>query len=257
MTAADLTPGMVILVIGGVFLGSFMDGIAGGGGLITLPTYLLTGLPTHIALGTNKLSSCIGTTVSTARFIKNGKVDWLPAVGSIPLALLGAHLGTRLQLQVSERWLQYLLLPVLPLVAFVVLKQKSFPEEPGQIGRRKQLAVIWAASLIIGTYDGFYGPGTGTFLLLIYCNLAKLDVRTAGGNVKVTNLCSNVAAMFTSLSQGKVFVLLGLIGAAAAVAGQYLGSGLALKNGSKIVKPVVIAVLILLAVKVVSGLIQG
>ena len=109
----------------------------------------------------------------------------------------------------------------------------------------------------MGAYDGFYGPGTGTFLLLIYCNLAKMDVRTAGGNVKLVNFASNVGAFVTSLRSGQVFLALGLIGAVTSLLGHFLGAGLAIKNGSKIVKPTVIIVLILLAVKVVQQLVTG
>ena len=255
MTITDLTPKMVIIVVIGVFLGSFMDAIAGGGGIITVPTYLLAGLPTHFALGTNKLSAGIGTVASTGRFIKNGYVDWKLGIPSIILALIGSHFGTKLQLMLDEKYLQYLLLIVLPLVAFIVLRQRELPEKAGVIAPVPQMTIVCLSALVVGAYDGFYGPGTGTFLLLIFCNLAKMDVRTAGGNVKLVNLSSNIGALFTSLMSGKVFILLGLIGAVASLAGHYIGSGLAIKNGSKIVKPTVIIVLLLLAAKVVQGLI--
>ena len=178
-------------------------------------------------------------------------------VPSIVLALIGSHFGTKLQLMMEEKYLQYLLLVVLPVVAFVVLRQRELPEERGSIEPKAQMAIVCAASLVVGAYDGFYGPGTGTFLLLIFCNLAKMDVRTAGGNVKLVNLASNVGALFTSLMSGKVFIALGLIGTVTSVLGHYIGSGLAIKNGSKIVKPTVIIVLILLAIKVLQGLISG
>ena len=110
-------------------------------------------------------------------------------------------------------------------------------------------------AFFLGFYDGFYGPGTGTFLLLIFCNFGKLDLRTASGNVKLVNLASNIGALATSLANGKVFIVLGLIGAAASVAGHYIGSGMAIKNGSKIVRPVILAVLVLLAVKVITELV--
>ena len=257
MTFADLTPKMVIIVVIGVFLGSFMDAIAGGGGIITVPTYLIAGLPTHFALGTNKLSAGIGTVASTGRFIKSGYVNWKLGIPSIVLALIGSHFGTKLQLMLDEKYLQYLLLVVLPVVAFVVLRQRKLPEEPGLIDPAPQMVIVCLAALVVGAYDGFYGPGTGTFLLLIFCNLAKMDVRTAGGNVKLVNLSSNIGSLFTSLMAGKIFVVLGLIGAAAALAGHYIGSGLAIKSGSKIVKPTVIVVLVLLAAKVIQGLIAG
>lgn len=250
-----LTVKMALIVAVGVFLASFMDAIAGGGGIISVPTYLLAGVPMHMALGTNKVSSGIGTAVSTARFIKNGYIDWKLGIPSVALALVGSFVGTSIQLMIDEVYLKYLLLIVLPVVAFVVLRQRQFPEERGEIDRRKQCAIVWLASFVVGAYDGFYGPGTGTFLLLIYCNLAKMDVRTAGGNVKLVNLSSNIGAFVTSLRSGQVFLVLGLIGAVTSIAGHYVGSGLAIKNGSKIVRPTVVIVLILLAVKVVYELI--
>ena len=250
----ELSVRMVLIVVVGVFLASLVDGVAGGGGIISVPTYFLAGLPAHLALGTNKLSSCIGTSVSAARFIKGGYVDWKLGVPSILLALYGAHLGTRLQLALDERYLKWLLLAVLPIVAVVVLRQKRLPEERGEIAPGKQAAIVLAAALIVGAYDGFYGPGTGTFLILIFCQLGRMDLRTASGNVKLVNLASNIGALATSLLNGKVFLVLGLIGAVASVAGHYIGSGLAIKDGSKIVRPIILLVLILLAVKVISEL---
>lgn len=250
----DLTWQMIGIVVLGVFLASFIDSMAGGGGIISVPIYFLAGLPAHLALGTNKLSAGIGTMVSTSRFIRNGYIDWKLGVPSVFLALNGAHFGTRLQLSVDEKYLKAMLLVVLPFVAFAVLRQHSFPEERGEIEEKKQLNIVLSASLLIGMYDGFYGPGTGTFLLLIFCNLAKLDLRTASGNVKLVNLSSNIGALITSLLNGKVFIALGLIAAVASVAGHYLGSGLVLKDGSKIVRPAVITVIILLTIKVLTEL---
>lgn len=257
MTCSDLTVQMVLITVVGVFLGSLMDAIAGGGGIITVPTYLLAGLPVHFALGTNKLSAGIGTVASTVRYVKSGCVHWRTAVPAVALALVGAYFGTKLQLMVPERYLQYLLIIVLPIVAILVLRQRKLPEEPGNITPTRQMAVVCSAALVVGAYDGFYGPGTGTFLLIIFCGLAKMDVRTAGGNVKLVNLASNVGSVITSLMGGKVFILLGFIGAAAALLGHYIGAGLVIKNGSRIVKPTVIIVLALLAVKIISGLVGG
>lgn len=252
----ELTWQMAVIVAVGVFLASFMDAIAGGGGLISVPTYLLTGLPAHMALGTNKFSAAIGTMASTGRYIRNGYVDWRLALPSVALALIGSYFGTSLQLRVDEVYLQYMLLVVLPVVAFVVLRQRQLPEEKGEISPNVQMSVVCAASLVIGAYDGFYGPGTGTFLLLIFCNLAKMDVRTANGNAKAVNLASNIGSCITSLINGQVFLLLGLIGTVSSFAGHWLGSGMAIKNGSKIVKPAVIVVLMLLVAKVVQEFIS-
>ena len=252
----DGFPLWVVLLIGlGVFAAGFVDGIGGGGGIISVPVYLLAGLPTHFALGTNKMSSCIGTAVSTGRYLKKGYVDWSLALVSIVLAMAGAFLGTGLQLRVDERILKYVLLLVLPLAAAVLLRKKSLPEERGELPLWKRRLAVWGSSLVVGMYDGFYGPGTGTFLLLAFCTLGRLDVRTASGNVKLVNLSSNLAALMTSLTHGKVLVGVGLIAACFSIAGHYLGSGLAIKNGAKIVRPVILIVILLLAVKIIVELI--
>ena len=248
-------PLWVVLLIGvGVFVASFVDAIGGGGGIISLPVYLLAGLPTHYALGTNKMSACLGTVASTYRYIKNKCVHWGLAVPSVLFALFGAYCGTSLQIVVNERYLKYMLLAVLPLVAFVMLRQKRFPEEQGSIAPWHQRSIVWGASLVIGMYDGFYGPGTGTFLLLIFCNFAKMDLRTASGNVKIVNLSSNVGALVTSALAGKVIAPIGLIASVFSIAGHYMGAGMTLKNGAKAVRPVLFVVIGLLAVKVLLEL---
>jgi len=244
----------VALICIGVFFASFVDAIGGGGGVISVPTYLLAGLPTHLALGTNKMSACLGTFASTFRYAKNGYVNWPLAGVSIVLALVGSYFGTRLQLMVDEQYLKYMLLIVLPAVAVVLLRRKQMPETPGQIDPVKQRVIVWGASLLIGVYDGFYGPGTGTFLLLVFCHLGKMDVRTASGNVKLVNLASNTGAMITSLTAGKVAVPIGILSALFSIAGHYLGAGLTIKNGTKIIRPVLLVVLTLMMIKVLSEL---
>ena len=247
---------VILLICVGVFFASFMDAIAGGGGIISLPTYLMafSGIPTYFALGTNTLSSCLGTIFSTARFIKNGYVDWKLFAPSILLALAGSAIGTRLQLHTPDIILKYLLLAILPVVAVVTLRTHTWPDEPGVISFRTQAAVVWAASFVIGGYDGYYGPGTGTFLMIIFIRLAKMDTRHAAGGVKVINLSSNIGSLITALAAGYVCVGVGLIAAVASIAGHYIGAGLAIKNGSKLVRPAVILVLILLTAKVASEL---
>ena len=253
----DGFPRWVRLVLaGGVFVGPFLDPIAGGGGIISVPTHLIAfgSLPAPYALGTNKVSAAIGTCFSTARFIKNGYVDWRLFGPSILFSLTGSVAGTWLQHRTPDAVLKYMLLLVLPVVAFVTLRNHEWPDEPGEMDRRKQMALVWAAAFLIGGYDGYYGPGTGTFLMIIFIRLAKLDTRHAAGGVKVINLASNIGSLFTQLASGYVFLGVGLIASVASIAGHYIGSGLAIKNGSKIVRPAVIVVLILLTVKVGSEL---
>lgn len=246
---------MVALVVCVVFLSGVVDAIGGGGGLISLPAYLMTGIPTHFALGTNKLSSCIGTAVSAVRYAREGYVNWPLAIPSVVLALMGSQLGTRLQLAISGTCLSWVLLVVLPVVAFFVMRQRELPQTPRSMPAGRRRAIVWAAALIIGAYDGFYGPGAGTFLLLVFVNWAGLDVRTAAGHVKVVNLGSNLGALVTSLLAGKVLLGVGLVAAVASVAGHYIGAGLAIRNGTRIVRPVVLLVLVLLIIKAVTELI--
>ena len=252
----DGFPLWVVLLIGlGVFAAGFVDGIGGGGGIISVPVYLLAGLPAHFALGTNKMSSCIGTAVSTGHYLKKGYVDWGLAIPSALLAIGGAWVGTSLQLKADERILKYVLLLVLPVAAAVLLRKKSLPETRGDMPLWRRRLAVWGSSLAVGIYDGFYGPGTGTFLLLAFCTLGRLDVRTASGNVKVANLASNLGALTTSLLAGKVLIGVGLVAACFSIAGHYLGSGLAIKNGSKIVRPVILIVILLLMIKVLIELV--
>ncbi|WP_033165112.1 TSUP family transporter [Clostridium sp. KNHs205] len=235
-----------------VFLAGVIDSIAGGGGLISLPAYLIAGIPPHYALGTNKLSSCIGTFASTARYIKNKSVNYRIGAVSVILALAGSFLGANLALMVSESVIKNLLLFVLPFTAFFVLKNKKTDDNRAPLSDKLTFLIACMASFVIAVYDGFYGPGTGTFLILCYTVFARMDIKTASGNTKIVNLSSNIAAVITFLLHGKVIFLLGLTAAIFSIAGHYIGSGLVLKKGYKIVKPVMLLVLALLFLTILT-----
>lgn len=251
-----MEPGIVsyLIVCPLVFLASFVDAIAGGGGLISLPAYLLAGVPIHNAIATNKLSSAAGTVISTARYCKNRYADVPLAVPSFLVALLGSFMGANLALITSDKVLKLMLIAVLPVVAFYVLKNKNMePKLKRQLTKRQKYAIVITASFVIGTYDGFYGPGTGTFLLLVLTGAARMDVRSASAQTKVINLSSNVAALVTFLINGNVVLPLGLASGVCSIAGHYIGSGLVVHDGQKIVRPVVLVVLAALFIKVLSG----
>lgn len=255
-TIQGISLGMVLLICAGVFLGSFMDAIAGGGGIITVPSYLigLGNMPIYYALGTNKLSSGLGTVFSTARYIRQGYVDWKLFAPAVVLALVGSSGGTWLQHHTPDTILKYLLLIVLPVMAFITLRTRKWPDEPGEMNSGLRRIIVMAAALVLGAYDGYYGPGTGTLLMIVLVRLAKLDTRHAAGGVKVINLASNWGSLLTAFRAGYMLIGIGLISAVASILGHYLGAGLAIKNGSKIVRPTVIIVLILLTLKVGSEL---
>lgn len=238
-----------------VFLAGLVDSIAGGGGLISLPAYLLAGLPPHFAIGTNKLSSSIGTAVSTVRYCRNKFVDWGVAIPSVILALIGSAIGANIALMIDEKIMKYMLIIILPLIAVYVLRGKRIKEHTDEtdISRKKVYLIACMASLIIGAYDGFYGPGTGSFLILIYTGLAKMDIKIASGNTKLVNLSSNIAALVTFLMNGKIIFLLGIIAAVFSIVGNYIGAGLVIKNGQKVIRPIILFVLALLFIKVISG----
>ena len=251
-----LTLKTLLIICPLVFLAGFVDAIAGGGGLISLPAYLLAGLPPHQAIATNKMSSTIGTCASTARYLKNGYADWQAAIPCMVMAILGANFGARLILLIPQQYIQYLLLGTLPVIAFVVLKRKPIQsgEQPeSTMSRSKQLILAAAFSLIIG----LYGPGTGTFLLMLYTGLCKMSLERASGTVKLVNLSSNITSFVLFLTTGQVLVTLGLISGGFCLLGHVIGSGMMMKNGSKIVRPVIITVLALLFIKVISDMVAG
>lgn len=251
----ELTIQTFLIVCPLVFLASFVDAVAGGGGLIALPAYLLAGVPMHNAIATNKLSSATGTVFSTIRLCKNKFVDWGLAFPCISMALLGSYIGANLALLASDRLLKWMLIPVLPVVAFYVFKKKDMDSGTEiSISRRKQWILCGIASLVVGCYDGFYGPGTGTFLLLLYTGVAKMKVSKASGNMKLANLSSNVAAMVVFLFSGKIIFPLGLTAAVFSIAGHYIGSGMVMKNGSRIIRPIILVVIALLFVKIITDM---
>ena len=245
---------MFLIVCPLLFLAGFVDSIAGGGGLISLPAYLLAGLPTHLAIGTNKLSSACGTSLTTIRFIRKGLVRWKLALPGVAAAMLGSSLGSRLSLAADERLIRGLLLAVLPVAAFLVLNRRLFPdrEQDEEVSPRRTLLVCLISALVIGFYDGFYGPGTGTFLIVAFTVFAKLSVGTANAQAKVINLTTNLTALAVFLRGGTVLAPLGLAAAGCNMLGNYIGSGLAMSKGAKITRPIILGVLALLLVKILS-----
>ncbi|GHV94990.1 UPF0721 transmembrane protein [Spirochaetia bacterium] len=250
----ELTLTSFLIVCPLVFLAGFVDSIAGGGGLISLPAYLIAGVPMHFALGTNKLSSTMGAITASARYYKNGFVDLFLCVPSIAAALAGSALGTSLTLLVNERYLQWLLLIILPVTAFYVMRNKEFREKDAPFSRPKTALIAALVSFVIGGYDGFFGPGTGTFLILLYTGLARINARTATGNAKLVNLASNLSALVVFLLHGRALLPLGLCAGAFSIAGSWLGSGLVIRRGAGVLRLFILGVLALLLVKIAYDL---
>lgn len=236
------------------FLAGFVDAIAGGGGLISLPAYLIAGLPPHFAIGTNKLSSTMGTALTTFRFAKSGFINWKLA-GVCSLVALGASsLGASLLLLVDEKIIRCVLLIILPLTAYYVFKSKDLSPKGAPRGRVEMYLITLLATIVIGVYDGFYGPGTGTFLLLILTGVAHMKLTEANGLTKAINLSTNVAALAVLLFNGKVLIALGFVAGLFNMLGNYLGTKSFVGGGSKVVRPLIILVLAIFMVKLLIEL---
>ncbi len=252
-----MDPITLLIVCPLVFLAGLVDSIAGGGGLISLTAYLLAGLPAHAALGTNKLSSSIGTAVATARLARGGYIKLKLAIPAAVGAVAGSVVGAKLALLTPDSIFQVLLVAALPFVAFAVLRKRTLEApEDAEISARRQHVIVAVSSVLIGAYDGFYGPGTGTFMLIAFTAAAKLPVKHASGEVKVANLASNVTALITFFMHGAVWLGLGLAAAVFSIVGNYLGAGMVMKDGTKIVRPIIIVVLSLLFAKAVFDLVS-
>ena len=231
-----------------VFLAGLVDSVAGGGGLISLPAYLIAGLPPHLATATNKCSSTFGTILTTVRYLKHGHVHIRSAVLSVFFSLFGSWLGAQLNMVLPEQYLYWFLMASLPIIAvFLVFKRDFGSENHMDLLSDKALLVRCALiALVIGVYDGFFGPATGTFLVLGLTGLCHFDLLTASGNAKVMNLASNVAAFVTFAVGGNILWSVGIPAAIFGIAGQYVGSGLALKQGAKVIRPMFLVVMVML-----------
>ncbi|MCH4164542.1 MAG: TSUP family transporter [Lentilactobacillus diolivorans] len=237
-----------------VFLAGFVDAIAGGGGLISLPAYLMAGLPAHFAVGTNKLSSAMGTVISTAEFARSGYIRVKLAFFSVLAAIIGSTIGAHIALHISDTYFRLILLIVLPATAgYLLLNRHALNSKLADSTKLKihQFILTLIISLCLGVYDGFYGPGTGTFLILLLTGVAHLPINLAAGNTKVINLTTNVTALVVFLLSGKVIMLLGLTAGVFSVAANFLGAAYYKRYGSKIARPIIIVVLLIFFGKVI------
>ena len=233
-----------------VFLAGFIDAIAGGGGLISLPAYLIAGLPPHAAIGTNKFSACMGTIVATWHYARCGFSHWKRALPAVATSLLGSWLGAQLALLVEPDIFKLVMLVVLPLTGFYVLFKKPFRSDKAPFSDLKTIFITLVLGFLIGIYDGFYGPGTGTFLILLLTAVAHVSLNEAAGTTKVINLATNVSALVVFLLNGVVWFPLALVAAVFGIAGNYIGANYFTSKGTGFVKPVIMVVLTIFFIKI-------
>lgn len=234
---------MLLIVCPLVFFASFIDSIAGGGGLISLPAYLLTGIPVHTALGCNKLSAGAGTAFALSRFQRKGHIHFRGALISAAFALAGATAGARLNLIIDAAVLKRIFIVLIPAIAIFVLINGNRASGKHKLEGKPLDLSCSLIGLFIGLYDGLIGPGTGTFLILAYTLISGYDTITASGNAKVVNLASNLASLTVYLFAGRVLFWLAVPAALFSIMGGWLGSNLAIRKGTKLIKAVLLLVL--------------
>ena len=244
----QVTPHMYLIVLPMVFLAATVDAIAGGGGLISLPAYSLAGLNYDFASGNNKFSSTFGTLMATIRYYRSGKLLVVPALIAAVAALPGSWLGTRAAMALGNRAMQIFMLFAIPIVGALVLFNRKTREESRPIAKR-QYPLCALIGLVIGFYDGFFGPGTGTFLIVLFTHLLGMDMVTASATAKPVNLFSNIASLATRIAAGNVLFALAFPAMACSVMGGWLGAKLALTKGAKLIRFVMLGVLVLLTVR--------
>lgn len=236
------------------FLAGFLDSIAGGGGLISLPAYMLSGLPMHLVYGCNKFAAACGTTIATLRYYRSKMVDIPIGLTAAAGAFLCSAIAAKIVLLLNEQTLKTMMLVILPVVAIVTLVNKNMGGENRShlFSKRKKYALAFLIGSLVGFYDGLFGPGTGTFALIGFCLLLKYDMRTATGNAKFLNLASNYASLVVFILAGTVYWAVALPAAVCNILGNYLGAGVAIKKGAAVIRKMLLFVIVLLFCKVLS-----
>jgi len=248
-------PALALLVVAS-FVAGTVDAIAGGGGLITLPALLAAGLPPALALGTNKGQSVFGSGAALLRYARAGLVDGRVARVTFPAGLVGSLGGAALVLLVPPTLLRPVVLALLVVVAVVLAFRPTAPSAP-RASAHRSLHVAAAIALVIGAYDGFFGPGTGTFLIFGFVIFFGAGMREASADAKVVNFASNLAAVALFASRGLVAWNVALPMAAGQFAGGLAGAHLAVRGGDRLVRWVVLLVVLALVVKLGADLARG
>lgn len=248
-----ITIGCFILCGLAALLGGFIDAISGGGGLLTMPALLVGGVPPHLALATNKVSACMGTTVSLVNYSLHGLVRWRVVASGILFSLAGSWAGTMLALHIEAAVLEKILLVLLPLAMLLSL----LPQKETVVREPLSGAAYWIVLPLvcgcIGLYDGFFGPGTGTFLIMGLHWLLRMDLVGASATAKAFNLASNTGSAVSFIWHGVIIWPLALVMGVCLMVGNWAGSACAIRVGGKAVR---IFLLVSLAILMLTLLFQ-
>ncbi len=246
----------ILLVCVAGFLGAVVDAIVGGGGLITTPALLAAGLPTHLALGTNKFASSLGTISSSYHYYKSGNMNLKLLKYLLPFSLLGSVVGVLTVLAIDPGFLKVLIIILVVIIGLYTLLKKDLGLKDCFTNLSKQkikYGIILA--IIFGFYDGFFGPGTGSFLIFGLISIFGFDFKNASANSKLMNFFSNFTALVLFLINGKILFSVGIPMAICMMFGAKVGAKLAIKNGASFIKPIFVIVSFTLVIKMLSDLI--
>ena len=240
--------GQFPLLFAVAFAAGFVDSVAGGGGLITVPVLLSLGLDPRLALGTNKLQAVFGSGSAAWHYARAGVVSLRDCRRGCLITFGGAALGTLLVQQVSRDFLLHTI-PILLLAVAAVLLFKpkmGVADQPPRMGRG---AFDLGFGLLLGGYDGFFGPGTGTFWAMAFMLGLGFNLTKATGHTKVMNFASNLSSLLVFLVAGQVLFVPGLVMGAGQWLGARAGSGMVIRNGARFIRPVFLAVVLALTAK--------
>ena len=225
-----------------VFVAGFIDSIAGGGGLLTVPAYLIVGIPPTLTLGTNKFVSTMGTIVSTTKYILGKRILWPVAIVGVLFAFIGSAIGAHWISLCDQTLVRKIILIALPIGAGLTLipKPRDHHETRIEWTSWRLWILIPIISATLGWYDGVFGPGTGSLLLLALYGIAQLSFLHAAATARWFNLISNLGSLVAFLVHGQVIFSLALPLSVFGIAGHWCGSHMALKRGDRIVRAMLI-----------------
>ncbi len=219
------------------FLAGFIDSVAGGGGLVLIPSLLLAGIPPQTALGTNKFAALFGTSTALANFMKSGKVIWRIAGFGLAFSVMGSVIGTKAILYFDQNTTAKIIIMMLPITAIVTFfPKRQLKTSISDFSKKDLYFYTPLLCVIVGFYDGFFGPGTGTFLIFGFYIFLGLHLINASAISKVFNLASNAGSFVTFAFADKVLYGIGIPIALSNLVGGYLGSILAIKKGQQFIK---------------------
>ncbi|MFT5880178.1 MAG: putative membrane protein YfcA [Moritella sp.] len=234
---SDITAWILVALMASAFAAGFIDSVAGGGGLILVPAFILAGLPPQVALGQEKIVSTLGTIAAIRNFVKNKKVIWNAVAAGIPAGLVGAYLGAEAILYFDPDTVGKIILGMLPVgIILSFIPKKGIKQDREAINTKVLYIGVPLAVFVIGFYDGFFGPGTGSFLILALHYLLKFDLVEASATSKLFNFSSNIGALIAFMLAGKVLYLLAIPLVIMNLSGNHLGSTSAMKYGPNFVR---------------------